>query len=136
MDSKDLNVTRLQEDKHTFITTTATVVFVLSFISVLSVVIFHSFDVLGPKQSEVPTVNASTAVEVPFDYEISQIDESLITLTGDKGSMRLPFNPNIVTVYSGSLSAQKTISLSDLSVGQKVTLKVVPGQYAWLYVLD
>lgn len=72
----------------------------------------------------------------PLAEIIKSLDENNIIVTGEKGDMHLPKNPNIVTVLkrtgAGSLMPA---SFADLKVGQKTTLKIIiPGKQAELII--
>ena len=72
-------------------------------------------------------------VTVPFDYEVTEVSETTIILSGDKGELQLPNDSTVVTLYAADKSA---LNLSDLQAGMRINLEMVPGESAWLYIVE
>ena len=85
----------------------------------------------------IPTNNPENKTEervtVPFDYEVTEVSETTIILSGDKGELQLPNDSTVVTLYAADKSA---LNLSDLQAGMRINLEMVPGESAWLYIVQ
>jgi hypothetical protein len=119
---------------HDYLPVVIIFIFSLLVISIFLVTSFNPFQ-QGSNSNQttpipLPTINP--IVEVPFEYVITGITESLITLTGQNGDLILPFDDSIVKVKSQTTSSE--FNLSNLIVGQSVNLSFIPGQSAELLV--
>lgn len=74
-----------------------------------------------------------TPVKIPFDYIVKNISPSGIVLSGKKGDLILPVNTSI-KVFKGTGNTRPA-SLTDIKKGQKIVVKLIPGQSAFLYIL-
>lgn len=81
----------------------------------------------------VPTAQ-QTVMEVPFDYEVTVVSADEAVLVGEKGDLTISNSP-IVQVYQGTKENNVPASFADLSVGQKIQLKAIPGESIWVYIL-
>lgn len=66
----------------------------------------------------------------PYSLRVDDISESFIILVNEKGSkLRLSNNPNMVKVFRQQGTSLVPASISDIKVGQQVTVKaVIPGK--------
>jgi hypothetical protein len=93
----------------------------------------------GIFKKETITSSASTNLakekyEIDFPYEVAKITGSEITLNGKEGLMVLPLSSS--EVFIGSPLQNRQASLSDLTVGQNVTLEIIPGEKVWIYIQE
>lgn len=78
---------------------------------------------------------AGRIVEVPFDYLVKSVSAGQILITGERGDMTLPTDER-VKIYKGAAPDEQPASLDDLAEGQKIRLKMIPGEAAWVYILE
>ncbi|MDO8496956.1 MAG: hypothetical protein Q7S61_00235 [bacterium] len=76
-----------------------------------------------------------TVFVVPFDYEIKSVSPTLIVMTGQKGDLQVPQNP-IVKIFKGAPPSTEEISFTDVKVGQKARVEVIPKQKVWIYIVS
>ena len=74
----------------------------------------------------IPTEN----VKIPFDYTIVSVSVSTIVLDGKNGGMELPADENVTVVYH--VGDNSLASINDLQTGQTVSLRIIPGEKAWI----
>lgn len=106
------------------------------------VLVFWFFNIyISKKPSEAPTsipsniaTTSNDVYEIPFDYEVISISAGEINLLGRKGKVILSAYKS--EIYKGAPEEAKPVSLSDLTPGQKVKVRTVPGKRSWIYILD
>ncbi len=100
------------------------------------------FRVQKPKESKVSQAAGAlpldspipTKYEIPNSYEVKAINATDIILTGTKGELVVPNGGPGVLVFKGTPAEHTEASTTDLQVGQKITLEIIPGEKVWIYI--
>ncbi len=144
MDRNSLTMANKIEEKQTatvskssFIMTAVSVSFVVVFLAIGYVYIIQKAWLSSPSpySNAINKKGSDVVVQVPFNYEVARISERLITLQGERGLMRLANDPTKVQVFLGTPTDSSPTNLSALREGQKIMLKMIPGQSAWIYIV-
>lgn len=69
-------------------------------------------------------------VKIPFDYTVVSVSTSTIVLEGKNGGMEIPADENVTAVYH--VGDNSLGSINDLQAGQTVSLRIIPGEKAWI----
>lgn len=69
-------------------------------------------------------------IKIPFDYTVVSISDAVIMLEGKNGGFELPNDANITVVYR--VDDNSLASINDLQTGQTVSLRIIPGEKAWI----
>ncbi len=132
----------LPTHKNEFITVAAITTFVVVFLTLIFVLIIPS---LSKQTDSTDDPAAKTAiagkkleesVEIPFQYLVDRFENNAIVLVGDTGEMSIPRDDGMVRVYRGTPDGAKEVGLGGLEVGNKIVLKLVFGEAAWLYIVN
>ena len=128
--------------KHEFMTVAGITTFVVVFLTLIFVLIIPSLS--EPKQqAEDPSLKTAIAgkkleesIEIPFQYSVDRFENNAIVLVGDTGEMSIPRDDGMVRVYRGTPDGAKEVGLGGLEIGNKIVLKLVFGEAAWLYIVN
>jgi len=83
-----------------------------------------------------PTLSPTpTKYEIGITYEGLKIGETDITFQGTEGELVIPKSGPGVLFFKGTPENHTDAVLSDLQIGQKVKLEIIPGEKVWVYIL-
>lgn len=76
-----------------------------------------------------------TKFEIAHTYRVIRIGESDVTFQGDEGELAVPKAGPGVVVFKGTPESHSDARVTDLSIGQRVILEIIPGERVWIYIL-